>query len=165
MILGNAKPLAKVRAIVRYSSRYQREPIEGLVGTHGNPITRKTYGGIYFAYPCNKAGTNTPIIQITAGKASLYTYRANFDGFHSFLTSRERLAKTWLPDFSNVKAVQEGGIEFGPVGVALKAAAVLRCCATLPSIHPRVGHTSTVRPTHARPSQSGNIESHLAYVS
>lgn len=129
VILGNTKALAKVRAIVRRSSMYQREPVEGLVGTNGRPITRETYGGIFFADPGNKAGTNDPIIPIVDGKTDLYAYRVGLDGFHGISTASGRLVKTWLPDFSNVKAVQEGGVELGPVGVALKAtkaAAVLR---------------------------------------
>lgn len=129
VILGNTKALAKVRAIVRRSSMYQREPVEGLVGANGRPITRETYGGIYFADPGNKAGTNDPIIPIVAGKTSLYAYRVGLDGFHGISTAGGQLVETWLPDFSNVKAVQEGGVELGPVGVALKAtkaAAVLR---------------------------------------
>lgn len=129
VILGNAKALAKVRAIVRRSSMYQREPIEGLIGANGRPITRESYGGIFFADPGNKAGTNDPIIPVTGGKTDLYTYRVALDGFHGISTAGGQLVETWLPDFTNVKAVQEGGVELGPVGVALKAtkaAAVLR---------------------------------------
>ncbi|QIK64155.1 phage capsid protein [Leucobacter viscericola] len=129
VILGNAKALAKVRAIVRRSSMYNREPVEGLMGANGRPITRENYGGIFFADPGNKAGTNSPIIPITGGKTSLYAYRVALDGFHAISTAGGQLIESWLPDFSNVKAVQEGGVELGPVGVALKStksAAVLR---------------------------------------
>lgn len=129
IILGNQKALAKVRAIVRRSSMYVREPIEGLVGSNGRPITRETYGGVILADPGMKAGTNTPIIPTTGGKTDLYAYRVGLDGFHGISTAGGQLVDVRMPDFSGVKAVQEGGVELGPVGVALKAtkaAAVLR---------------------------------------
>lgn len=130
VILGNAKGLAKVRAIARRSGMYVRDPLEGLVGANGRPITRESYGGILFADPGNKPGTNTPIIPVAEdGTTSLYAYRVGLDGFHGVSTTSGRLVKTWLPDFSTSGAVKTGEVELGPVGVALKAtksAAVLR---------------------------------------
>lgn len=130
IVLGNTKALAKLRAIVRRTSMYTREPIEGLVGQNGRPITRESYGGIILADPGNKAGTNNPIIPIAVdGTTSLYAYRVGMDGFHGVSTVGGTLVQTWLPDFSTAGAVKKGEVELGPVAVALKAtkaAAVFR---------------------------------------
>ena len=138
VILGNAKALAKIRAIVRRTSSYVKEPIEGLVGQDGRPIYRESYGGVIFADPGNKAGTNDPIIPIvtrtvatvsTTNLTDLYAYRVGLDGFHGVSTVGGRLVQTWLPDFSTAGAVKKGEVELGPIGVALKAtkaAAVFR---------------------------------------
>lgn len=142
IILGNAKALARVRAAARRAGQYVKNPIEGLIGQDGRPIERESYGGIVFADPGAKAGSNNPIIPIesrdldgegsgtaVSGLTDLYAYRVGLDGFHGVTTVGGNLVETWLPDFTNVKAVQEGGVEFGPVGVALKAtkaAAVFR---------------------------------------
>lgn len=138
IILGNAKALARVRAAARRAGQYVKTPIEGLIGQNGRPIERESYGGIVFADPGAKAGSNDPIIPVenrtvggtaATGLTDLYAYRSGLDGFHGVTTVGGNLIETWLPDFTNVKAVQEGGVEFGPVGVALKAtkaAAVLR---------------------------------------
>lgn len=64
IVLGNQLAIAKMRAIVRRSSMYVREPVEGLVGANGRPITRESYGGVIFADPGNKAGSNNPIIPV-----------------------------------------------------------------------------------------------------
>jgi hypothetical protein len=64
VVFGNQLALAKMRAIVRRSSMYVREPVEGLVGANGRPITRESYGGVVFADAGNKAGTNDPIIPV-----------------------------------------------------------------------------------------------------
>lgn len=64
VLLGNTKALAKVRSIVRGSGMYVRNPVEGLVGANGRPIDREEYGGIIFADPGNKAGSNSPIIPV-----------------------------------------------------------------------------------------------------
>ncbi len=130
IILGNAKALARVRAAARRAGQYVKNPVEGLVGQNGRPITREQYGDIVFADPGAKAGSNNPIIPIetrtvasvsTSGLTDLYAYRVGTDGFHGVTTVGGELVRTWLPDFTNVKAVQEGGVELGPVGVALKA--------------------------------------------
>ena len=130
VILGNAKGLAKVRAIARRSGMYVRDPFDDLIGANGRPITRESYGGIFFADPGAKAGANTPIIPIEAdGTTSIYAYRVALDGFHGVSTAGGQLVETWLPDFTTAGAVKTGEVELGPVGVALKstkAAAVLR---------------------------------------
>lgn len=64
VILGNKKALARVRAIVRRSGLYVVDPIEGLVGANGRPITRESYGGVIFADPGEKAGSTDLIIPI-----------------------------------------------------------------------------------------------------
>lgn len=138
VILGNQKALAKVRSIVRGTGLYVRNPVEGLVGQNGRPIHREEYGGILFADPGNKAGTNDPIIPVedrtvdstpATGLTDLYVYRVAMDGFHGVTTNDGRLVRTWLPDFSTAGAVKKGEVELGPIGVALKAtkaAAVFR---------------------------------------
>ncbi|MGI5153601.1 major capsid protein [Microbispora sp. CA-102843] len=138
VILGNTKALAKVRAIARRSGMYTRDPIDGLIGAGGRPIERETYGGIIFADPGNKAGSNNPIIPIstrtvggssTTGLTDLYAFRVGLDGFHGVSTVGGQLVRQWLPDFNSAGAVKTGEVELGPVAVALKstkAAAVLR---------------------------------------
>lgn len=137
VVLGNQKALARVRAIVRRSSMYVREPIEGLVGQDGRPIYRESYGGILFADPGNKAGSNDPIIPVetrtvgssTTNLTDLYAYRVGLDGFHAVTTVGSPLVQTWLPDFTTAGAVKKGEVEMGPAAVALKAtkaAAVFR---------------------------------------
>lgn len=64
ILLGNKKLLAKIRSIVRGTGMYTRDPIEGLVGANGRPITRESYGGIIFADPGEKAGSTSAIIPI-----------------------------------------------------------------------------------------------------
>lgn len=64
VLLGNTKALAKIRSIVRGTGMYVRNPVDGLVGQNGRPINREEYGGVIFADPGNKAGTNDPIIPI-----------------------------------------------------------------------------------------------------
>ena len=130
IVVGNKKALARVRAMVRRTSMYVREPIDGLVNANGRPISRESYGGILFADAGEKAGSNDPIIPIAAdGTTSLYAYRVGLDGFCGITTTDGTLVKTWLPDFTQPGAVHRGEVELGPVGVALKAtkaAAVLR---------------------------------------
>lgn len=137
VLVGNKKVLARVRAIVRRTGMYVRNPIDGLVGQDGRPITREEYGGILFADAGDKAGSSTPIIPVenrTVGTAQtgltdLYAYRAGLDGFHGVSVVGGQLVETWLPDFSKAGAVKTGEVEMGPVSVALKAtkaAAVFR---------------------------------------
>lgn len=130
IVVGNKKALARVRAMVRRTSMYVREPIDGLANANGHPISRESYGGILFADAGEKAGSNDPIIPIaTDGTTSLYAYRVGLDGFCGITTTDGTLVKTWLPDFTQPGAVHRGEVELGPVGVALKAtkaAGVLR---------------------------------------
>ncbi|TCE00463.1 hypothetical protein MCC10017_1165 [Bifidobacterium longum subsp. longum] len=130
IVVGNKKALARVRAMVRRTSMYVREPIDGLVNADGRPISRESYGGILFADAGEKAGSNDPIIPIASdGTTSLYAYRVGLDGFCGITTTDGTLVKTWLPDFTQPGAVHRGEVELGPVGVALKAtkaAGVLR---------------------------------------
>lgn len=138
MILGNSKALAKVRAVVRRTGMYTRDPVNGLVGANGRPIVRESYGGIVFADPGDKAGSSSPIIPVETrtvdgasktGLTDLYAVRMALDGFHGVSTVGGQLVQTWLPDFSNAGAVKTGEVEMGPVGVVLKAtkaAAVFR---------------------------------------
>ena len=130
IVVGNKKALARVRAMVRRTSMYVREPIDGLVNANGRPISRESYGGILFADAGEKAGSNDPIIPIAfAGTTSPYAYRVGLDGFCGITTTDGTLVKTWLPDFTQPGAVHRGEVELGPVGVALKAtkaAGVLR---------------------------------------
>jgi hypothetical protein len=130
IVVGNKKALARVRAMVRRTSMYVREPIDGLVNANGRPVSRESYGGILFADAGEKAGSNDPIIPIAAdGTTSLYAYRVGLDGFCGITTIDGTLVKTWLPDFTQPGAVHRGEVELGPVGVALKAtkaAGVLR---------------------------------------
>lgn len=142
LIMGNKTLLARLRAMVRRSGMYTRDPVDGLLGPDGRPIIRESYGGIVFADPGEKAGTNDPIIPIVTrdpdgggaggnitGLTDLYAVRVGMDGFHGVTTADGQLVRSWLPDFSSSGAVKTGEVELGPVGVALKAtraAAVLR---------------------------------------
>jgi hypothetical protein len=138
VILGNAKALARVRAAARRAGMYTQDPVSGLIGQNGRPIVRETYGGIVFADPGTKAGSNDPIIPIetrtvggspVSGLTDLYAYRVGLDGFHGVATVGGQLVRQWLPDFSTSGAVKTGEVELGPVAVALKAtkaAAVFR---------------------------------------
>lgn len=138
VILGNASALARVRAAARRAGQYTKDPVEGLIGANGRPIERETYGGVLFADPGNKPGTNNPIIPIRSatvggtahtGLTDLYAYRVGLDGFHGVSIVGGQLVQTWLPDFSSAGAVKKGEVELGPIAVALKAtkaAAVLR---------------------------------------
>jgi hypothetical protein len=138
IILGNEKALAKVRAIVRRTGMYVRNPVDGLVNQFGRPIVREDYGGAMFADPGDKAGSNSPIIPIEdrtvnavaeTGLTDLYAYRVAMDGFHGVSTTGGVRVRQWPPDFTSAGAVKLGEVELGPVAVALKstkAAAVLR---------------------------------------
>lgn len=66
VLVGNTKVLAKVRSIVRGSGMYVRNPVEGLIGQNGRPISREEYGGVLFADAGNKAGSNSPIVPIVS---------------------------------------------------------------------------------------------------
>jgi hypothetical protein len=130
VIIANRKALARLRAAARRTSQYVKDPVADLLGANGRPISRETYGGILFADPGDKAGSASPIIPVAAdGTTDIYAYRVGLDGFTGVTTVNGSLVHTWLPDFTQAKAVHTGEVELGPVGVALKAtkaAAVLR---------------------------------------
>jgi hypothetical protein len=137
LLLGNKRALARVRAIVRRTGMYTRDPVEGLMGPGGRPVTRESYGGLIFADPGDKAGSTDPIIPVETRTVStsytnltdLYAIRIGLDGFHGVTTVGSQLVQSWLPDFSQPGAVKTGEVELGPVAVALKAtkaAAVFR---------------------------------------
>lgn len=137
VLVGNKQALARIRAIVRRSGMYVRNPIEGLVGANGRPISREEYGGIVFADAGEKAGSSNLIIPTetrTVGTSTdnltdIYAYRVGLDGFHGVSTIGGQLVQSWLPDFTTAGAVKKGEIELGPIGVALrrtKAAGVFR---------------------------------------
>jgi hypothetical protein len=129
ILLGNKKLLAKIRAIVRRTGMYTRDPIEGLIGQNGRPITRESYGGVIFADPGEKAGTSDPIIPVetrnvggsVTNLTDLYAYRVALDGFHGVTTVGSQMVASWMPDWSTPGAVKSGEVELGPVAVALKA--------------------------------------------
>lgn len=142
VIAGNARVIARVRAAARRAGMYTKDPVEGLLGQGGRPVTRETYGGIVFVDLGAKAGSNDPIIPIETrdvdgagaggnitGLTDLYAFRVGLDGFHGVTTVGSQLVRTWMPDFSSAGAVKKGEVELGPVSVALKAtkaAAVFR---------------------------------------
>lgn len=82
LILGNKAALAKVRAIVRRTGAYTRDPIDGLLGQNGRPIVREAYGNIWFADPGDKAGTSDPIIPLYDADNAVWvvTNNAGADG-------------------------------------------------------------------------------------
>lgn len=73
VILGNKLVLAKVRGIVRRTGMYTRDPVEGLIGQNNRPIFREEYGGVIFADPGNKPGSNEPIIPVYDPDNTRYT--------------------------------------------------------------------------------------------
>ncbi len=129
VVVGNARALARVRALARRSGQYTKDPIDGLIGAGGRPIERETYGGILLVDAGTKAGTNDPVIPIESrtvgtaqtGLTDLFAYRVGLDAFHGVSTVGGQLVQTWLPDFSTAGAVKKGEVELGPVGCALKA--------------------------------------------
>lgn len=138
VVLGNASALARFRAAARRAGQYTKDPVDGLLDRNGRPVVREYYGGILFADPGNKPGTNNPIIPIRSatvggtartGLTDIYAYRVGLDGFHGVSIVGGQLVETWLPDFTTAGAVKKGEVELGPIAVALKAtkaAAVLR---------------------------------------
>lgn len=138
VLVGNKQVLARVRAAARRSSMYTKNPMEGLLGPNGRPITREMYGDIILVDAGEMEGSSEQILKVTdhqvAGKnatglTDLYAYRVALDGFHGVATTTGHLVRQWLPDFTTPGAVKRGEVELGPVAVALKstkAAAVFR---------------------------------------
>lgn len=129
-LVANKRVLARVRAAVRRSGQYVKDPVEGLIGQNGRPIERETYGGITLIDAGEKAGSSTPVIPVGSdGTSDIYAIRVGLDGFHGVTTLGSQVIQTWLPNFGDAGAVKRGEVELGPVGCALKAtkaAAVLR---------------------------------------
>ncbi|WP_300733687.1 major capsid protein [Pseudomonas sp.] len=138
-IIGNAKSLARVRAIARRLAMHVRDPLEGLLDRNGRPVTHERYGNVTLIDAGDKAGSSTPVIPVetrtvdgnsVTGLTDLYAVRVDLmDGFHGVSTTGGQLVQTWLPDFNTAGAVKKGEVELGPIAVALratKAAAVLR---------------------------------------
>lgn len=130
VLVGNKKSLARMRAIVRRSGMYVKDPVEGLLGQNGRPIVRESYGGVLLVDAGDKAGSSSPIVPIatrtvatvsTTGLTDIYAYRVGLDGFHGVSTVGGQLVETWLPQFGSAGAVKKGEVELGPVAVALKA--------------------------------------------
>jgi hypothetical protein len=82
ILMGNQYAIAKVRAIVRRTGMYTRDPVEGLLGQGGRPVMRETYGNLTFVDLGNKAGTNEPIIPMRDPDSAVYTitHSAGTDG-------------------------------------------------------------------------------------
>ena len=64
LILGNAKALAKLRAIARRANMYTTRPVDGLLNAFGAPLERQQFGNVVLADPGDKPGTTEPIIPI-----------------------------------------------------------------------------------------------------
>lgn len=138
VLVGNKDVLARVRAAVRRANQYTKSPVDELVDASGRPIVREQYGNIIMVDAGEKAGSSSLIIPTetrtvatvsTTGLTDLFAYRVGLDGFHGVSTVGGQLVQTWMPDFTTAGAVKKGEVEFGPVGVALKAtkaAAVFR---------------------------------------
>ncbi len=62
IVVGNRNALARVRSIARRAGMYNVNPVDGLVGQDGRPITRETYGSILFVDAGEKAGSSDLII-------------------------------------------------------------------------------------------------------
>ena len=135
ILVGNAKVLAKVRSIVRGTGLYVRNPIEGLVGANGRPISREEYGGITFADAGDKAGSTTAIVPVRKQVKLVPTVTA-VSGTISFKVNTETVtiaydanAAAWK---AAINAVVPGGDVTGtatklityPVGTSVTIAAV-----------------------------------------
>lgn len=113
-ILGNAKAIAKFRAVARRMGMYQ-ETKNGF----GQKVEH--YGTIPFVDIGAKAGSNDPIIGIDEnGETTLYAVKFGLDGFHAISMAGQAPVKTWLPDFSTAGAVKKGEVEM-VAGCALKS--------------------------------------------
>ena len=139
VIVANRKALARIRAIARRAGMYVENPFEGLLDRNGRPVVRQQYGNVIFVDAGVKAGSNIDVIPVetrtvnsvsTTGLTDIYAIRLDLlDGFHGVATVGSQMIETWIPAFTDAKAVQTGAVELGPVAVALKAtkgAAVLR---------------------------------------
>jgi hypothetical protein len=122
---GNAKLIAKIRAVARRAGMY-------MVTKNDFGQQVESYGNIPLVDFGAKSGSNDPVVSIdtggTAGETSLFAARLGLDGFHAVSMAGAAPVKTWLPDFKTAGAVKKGEVEM-VAAVALKAtkaAGVLR---------------------------------------
>ena len=112
-IMGNAKFIAKFRAIARRMGMYQMT-----MNNFGQKVEH--FGSIPFVDLGAKAGSNDPIVGINDGVTSIYAVKFGLDGFHAISMAGQPPVKTWLPDFSTAGAVKKGEVEM-VAGCALKS--------------------------------------------
>lgn len=121
-IMGNAKLVAKIRAVARRAGMYTRE-----TNSFGEQV--EYYGPTPIVDLGAKAGTNDPVVATNnEGETSLYAVRFGLDGFHAVSMAGQPPINVWLPDFSTAGAVKKGEVEM-VAAVALKetkAAGVMR---------------------------------------
>jgi hypothetical protein len=112
-LLGNIKSIGRVRALARRSGYYTRteDAFGRLVESYGNVILIDLGA---------KAGSNDPIIPVTAGVTDLYAVRLGLDGLHGVSLVGAPLVQTFLPDFTQPGAVKKGEAEM-VTAMALKA--------------------------------------------
>ena len=143
LVLGNARAIAKFRAIARRANQYVERPVENLTEGSGAPVVRGYYGNALLVDAGAKSGSADPIIPITSGSGTaaengltdLYIVRLGLDGYHGVAVSGQELLQQWAPDFSTAGAVKTGEVEMGPVAPVLKAteaAAVVRDVRVIP---------------------------------
>jgi hypothetical protein len=113
-IMGNAKFIAKFRAIARRMGMYQETK-----NAFGQRVEH--FGNIPFVDLGAKAGSNAPIVGIDgSGNTSIYAVRFGLDGFHAISMAGAAPVKTWLPKWDEAGAVKKGEVEM-IAGCALKS--------------------------------------------
>ncbi|MGJ9487114.1 major capsid protein [Actinotignum sp. GS-2025e] len=123
VIIANKNFINKARSALRYVNQFT---------TKVGPLhqERMYYGDIELVDAGRAAGDNHQIIKNETAKGTdVYVVRFGLDGVHGVSMAGAPLIRHWLPDFTNVNAVQTGGVELGPVAIAVKAtksAAVMR---------------------------------------
>lgn len=112
---GNAKLVAKIRAVARRASMYQTTK-----DNFGRQV--EMYGTTPIVDFGAKAGSNAPVVSTASGDGttSLYAARLGLDGFHAASMSGQAPVNSWLPDFTKAGAVKKGEVEM-VAAVALKA--------------------------------------------
>lgn len=115
---GNTKLIAKLRACARRAGMYQTTKND-----FGQQV--ENYGVIPFVDFGAKAGSNDPVVPVSAadatkGETSLYVARLGLDGLHGVSMAGLPPVKSWLPDYSTSGAVKTGEVEM-VAAIALKA--------------------------------------------
>lgn len=116
LLMGNMYAIAKVRAIVRRTGMYTRDPIEGLAGQNGRPVIRETYGNLTFVDLGAKSGSNAPIVALRDPDSTSFTitHSAGTDGGTFRLRVEvngdvdETAALAWDITTANLDAALEG---------------------------------------------------------